>query len=81
MVLGCLHIDPLREHTIYLRCRMWGPLRPPTTLPREDGLFAALRRAIPKPKAQEARKTAWILADTWRLVDKRVSALRDTARD
>ena len=57
------------------------PLRPPTTLKREDGLFTALRRSIPKPKAQEARKNAWISVDTWRILNKRVSTLKDPERD
>ena len=74
MVLGCLCSSPLRERTDYLRRRMRLPLRPTTTLTREDGLFAALRRATPKQKAREARKNAWILADTWRLVDKILTA-------
>ena len=47
----------------------------------EDRLFAALRRAIPKPKAREARKNAWILEDTWRIFNNILSALRDPARD
>ena len=76
MVLGCLHSAPLREHTNYLGQSMRLTLWPPTTPTKEDGLFAALLSAIPKPKAWEARKNAWILADTWSLVNKRVSARR-----
>ena len=57
MVLECLHSYPLREHTEYLGRHMQPPLRPPTTPAREEGLFAALRRSIQKPKAREARKT------------------------
>ena len=56
-------------------------LRPPTKPTREDTIFAALRRAVTKPRAWEARKNAWISATTWRLVDKRVSALRNLAKD
>ena len=48
---------------------------------REDTIFAALRKAVTKSQAREARKNAWILAATWRLVDKRVSAHRDLAKD
>ena len=47
----------------------------------EDKIFAALRRDVPKPRAREARKNEWISAATWRLVDERVSALRDPAKD
>ena len=47
---------------------------------REDTILAAIRRAVTKPRAREARKNAWISAATWRLVDERVSALRDLAK-
>ena len=57
------------------------PLRPLTAITREGGLFAALRRAIPKTKDQEERKNTLISLDTWRLVNKRVSMRRGTARD
>ena len=53
------------------------PLRPPKEPTREDNIFAVLRRAVPKVKAREARQNKWISAETWRLVDKRVSARRD----
>ena len=76
MVLECLHSYPLREHTEYLGRRMQPPLRPPTTPAREEGLFAALRRSIPKPKAREDRKNAWILVGPWRIDDERVSLQR-----
>ena len=42
-----------------------------------DTLFAALRRAVPKKAPREARRNAWILAETWRLVDERVDTRRD----
>ena len=47
----------------------------------EDGLFLVLLRAVPKPKAQDARKDAWILETTCILVYKIVSARQDPARD
>ena len=40
----------------------------------------ALRKAVPKPQEQEARKNAWISEATWRIVDERVSARRDTTK-
>ena len=52
------------------------PLRPPTEPTRGDGIFEALRRAIPKPHEREKYKDAWISGETWRLVNKRVSARR-----
>ena len=69
MVLGCLCSALLREYAEYLRSRIRLPLHPPTTPAREDGIFAALRRATPKPKSQEARKNMRISVETWRLVD------------
>ena len=48
---------------------------------RKDGLFAALHRAVLKPKARDVRKNAWNSETTWRLVDERVSTRRDPARD
>ena len=54
------------------------PLRPPTEPTREDGIFAALRRAVPKPHARNRHKIAWMSEETWRLVDMRVSARRGT---
>ena len=81
MVLGCLRIAPLREHSRYLGGSKRLPLRPPTAPTREEGIFAALRRAIPNPQARDARKNVWISEATWRLVDERVSARRDPAKD
>ena len=81
LVLGCLLSAPLREHTEYLGSRKCLPLWSPTTPTREDGLFADLQRSIPKPKAREASKSAWILSDMWRFVNERVFARRDPAQD
>ena len=53
-------------------------LNPPTEPTREDDLFDALRRAVPKPHEQEKHNNAWISEETWRLVDERVSARRGT---
>ena len=57
------------------------PFHPLTEPTREDRIFAALRRVVLKPRAQEARKNAWISATTWRLVNKRVSTRRDITND
>ena len=51
MVLGRLCRTLLRSHTEYIGRLMRLPLQHPTTLTREDGLFAALWRATPKPKS------------------------------
>ena len=45
---------------------------------REDGIFEALRRAVPKPHARDRHENAWISEETWRLFDERVSAQRGT---
>ena len=58
MILGCLHSTTLRENTKYLGRRTRIPLHPPNTPTREYGIFATLRREIPKTKAWEARKNA-----------------------
>ena len=60
---------------------MWIPLRPLTTSTRKNGLFVALRWAIPNPKAQYLSKNAWISDNTWRLVGIRASARRDPAHE
>ena len=80
MVIGCIHSASLIEHARYLGGRKRLPLRPPTALTREDRIFAALRRADPKPLDREVQNNAWVLATTWRLVDKRVSVRRDIAK-
>ena len=56
LVLGCLPSAPLMEYSKYLGRRKRLPIRPLATLTREDGLFAALRRSVPKPKSRESRK-------------------------
>ena len=81
MILGCLRSTALREPTKYLGRHTRISIRLLTTLTIEVGIFAALWRSIPNPKAQEARENAWILADTWRLVDTRVSVLQDSVQD
>ena len=74
MVVGCLCSAPKWEHTHYIMGRRKMPLRPPTEPTRENGIFEALRKAVPKPHARDRHKNAWISEETWRLVDKRVSA-------
>ena len=56
MVLGCLNIASLRDHARYLGGSKHPPLLPPTKPTREDRIFAALRRAVPKLRSWEARK-------------------------
>ena len=81
MVLGCLCSASDREHTKYLTGCKRLPLRPMFAPTREDGIFAALRRAVPKPQAREMRKNGWISEDTWRLVNERVSTRRNPEKD
>ena len=77
MVLGCLPSAPLTEKKRYLGGRKRWLVRPSVKPTRTDELFAALRRAVPRAKPREARQNAWISAETWRLIDERVSACRD----
>ena len=56
------------------------PLRPPTEPTRQDDAFADLRRAVLKERAREARRNKWISTETWRLVNERVSTIRDPAK-
>ena len=81
LILGCLRSAPLRERTKSLGQCMRLFLCPPTTPTREDRLFADIQRSIPKPKARESRKNTWILVETWRPVDKKISAHQDSAKD
>ena len=64
MVLCCLHSASLADHKRYLGRRKKLPLQVPTEPTREDEVFTALRRAVPKPQAREARKNEWISAET-----------------
>ena len=77
IVLGCLTSASLTEHNSYLGGRKRWPMRPPTKPTHVDKTFAALRRAAPKAQPRAARRNTCILEETWRLVDERVSALRD----
>ena len=56
IVLGYLCGNPLRGRTEYLGRHMWIPLQPLNSLASKYGLFAALRRDIPRPKTREASK-------------------------
>ena len=58
MVICCLHRTPFREYVRYFGGSKRLPLRPLTALTREDRISAALRRAILKTLARDARKNA-----------------------
>ena len=64
MVFGYLHSAPEREHARYLLGRKQLPLRPSAESTREDSIFAALQRDVPKPHVRERRKNGWISEDT-----------------
>ena len=55
MVVGCLRSAPAREYAKYLTGKKKLLLQPQTQPMREDRIFAALRRAVPKPHARERR--------------------------
>ena len=77
MVLRCLPGAPLEATRRYQGGRKRWPVWAPAEPSRTDTLFAALRRAVPKPAPREARQNAWILVETWRLIDERVSTRQD----
>ena len=77
MVLGCLPGAPLAKTKRYQGGQRRWPVAPPAAPSRVDTLFEALRRAVPKKAPREARQNAWILAETWRLVNDRVATRRD----
>ena len=64
IMMVCLRSAPKRENTNYLTGRNCLPLQPLSDPTREDGIFAALHRAVPKPHARERRKNGWISEDT-----------------
>ena len=64
----------------YLGGRKKLPLQLPSEPTREDEIFAALRRAVPRALAQETRRKDWISAATWRLVNERVSRCQDPSK-
>ena len=57
MVVGCLCSAPEQEHARYIRGTRKMPFRPPAEPTREDGIFEALRRAVPKPHERDKHKT------------------------
>ena len=77
MVLGCIPSTPPTEHKRDLGGRKRWTVRPPREQTRTYELFTALRRAVLRAQTREARRNAWILELTWRLINERVSARRD----
>ena len=77
MVLGCLPGAPLTTTRRYMGGRKRCPVRPPAEPSQTDTLFAALQRAVPKPVPREARQNAWILEETWRIVNERFAMHQD----
>ena len=83
MVLWFLRGASSREHSYYLGRRTRIPLRLPSckTRTQEDKICPELQRDVPKPDKQAVRHNLWILMETWRLIDKRVSARRELGKD
>ena len=67
-----------QDHARYIKGIRKMPLKPSSEPTREDEIFVALWRAVPKPHEQDKHTNAWISDETWRLVDERVSARRGT---
>ena len=83
MVIGCLNGAYLREYSRYFGRRTCFLLQPSNRKTRKwvEKIFAELRHAVPKPDKQAACHNSWILAETWRLVDEKVSARWEPGRD
>ena len=83
MVLGCPGGASLREHPHYLWRRLFLLLRPPVRQTRTwaDKIFADFWHTVPDPYKQAVHHNLWILAEMWRLVDKRVSTRREPGQD
>ena len=75
MVIGCLCGAYLTQHSRYLGYRMRLSLQPPVcqTRMRAEKIFAELRHAVLKPEQWAACHNLWILVETWRLINGRVS--------
>ena len=75
MVIGCLRGAYLAQHSRYLGYRMRLSLQPPVcqTRMRAEKIFAELRHAVLKPEQWAACHNLWILVETWRLINGRVS--------
>ena len=81
LILGCLRSAILREHENCLWRSTRHPLCNPTTPTKWGGIFVSLRWTIPNTKSQEGRNNTWILVDTRRIVDTRVSVRQDPAHN
>ena len=83
MVMGYLRGASPMEHLRYLEQRTGLPLRLPgrQTMTQVDKISTKLRRAVPKPDKREAHHNLWILEETWRLINNRVSARQEPGRD
>ena len=77
LVLGCLQGAPAGGHARYLGSRRRFPLRPPQTANAKDCLFVELRGAVPNFPLWGRVRQAWILPETWRLVDEKIVVRRD----
>ena len=74
MVVGHLRSATAQDHACYIKGRRKMPLKPPSEPTREDEIFGALRRSVPKPHKRDRHRNAWISDETWILVNKRVSS-------
>ena len=81
MVRGFPRSASWMEQSKYLGGHKRLPLRSPTIPTREDGIFAALQRAVLKPQAQDKRKNAWILEAMLIPIVERVSTRQDPANN
>ena len=75
MVMGCLCGTSPRDNLRYLRQRTRLLIRLTGCQKRTwvDKIFVKLQRAVTNPDKRAVRPNSWILEETWRIIDERVS--------
>ena len=82
MVVGCLCGDSPRNFFLpRAQDAHTATSARPSDEDAADTIFAELRRAVLNPDKRAARHDLWISAETWILVDERVSARQETGRE
>ena len=76
MLLATICLSSVKHHRRYVRNRKRYPLRVPSGDVRNeaDVLLEDLVKAKEEKERDDGRKASWILDDTWKLVNRKVSA-------
>ena len=81
LVLGCLCGATYRDHQQYLGKHTHILLHPPWSPSQDDAIFALLWKAVTRILTRKRVRNSWILEETLRVMDGRVSIWRDLDRD